>query len=527
VSQQSKTAEREKGTGVELREYAAAARRRWRLIAVVVVATIAATAALTLMVAPTYRSSTVLFVSAPDGDPNPDLKAQRLNSYVALLTGPRIAGGVAAQLGLPLSVSETQAELAAEVQPGTDLLVVSATDRDPGRARAMATAAGEQLTAVVRELEPTPAGATGAPVTITVAQKAVTAQVPQNLSRNLGVGVVLGILLAAAAAAAREALDTTVRTERDLQRSTGIATIGVIELAKPPGKRSARRDEYADAQLAEAFRQLRTTSLLVTSSTSREGTTAVTCGLAVALAETGSRVVLVDANLREPGVATYLAVDSVRGLADVLAGTAPLHTALHEWGGGRLTVLPAGFPSRDPGELLAAPTLAKTIATLEDDFDIVLIDAPPLLSAADAAVLSSLAGGVLLVIRAGRTRAPQVQRAAGILDGVGAQLLGAVLNTLPKKLSPNTMWRRNQPLTDWRVAAALPSAPAATAFDPEAPAATAFEPEIPAARGRATVNAVTFTARGRASVVPNGEPEDGFDDEPAEIDEPGATGPSA
>src|SRR5262249_6973888 len=79
------------------------------------------------------------------------------------------------------------------------------------------------------------------------------------------------------------------------------------------------------------------------------------------------------------------------------------------------------------------PALAQTIGTLEDRFDVVLIDSPPLLSVADAAVLSKLASGVLLVVRAGRTRAEHVERAAEILRSVGAHLVGGVLNALPKK----------------------------------------------------------------------------------------------
>ena len=111
---------------MELREYVRACRRRWLWIVLPVLLAAAAAAGLTLTAAPAYRSSMVLFVTTGSGDP--DAKASRLNSYIALLTGPRVAESVIAKLGLPLTTAEVQASLSAQVQDGTDLLVVSATD---------------------------------------------------------------------------------------------------------------------------------------------------------------------------------------------------------------------------------------------------------------------------------------------------------------------------------------------------------------------------------------------------------------
>src|SRR5262249_58043088 len=103
---------------------------------VMVVLTVGVTAALTKTVAPTYRSSTVLFVSSSTTDSgSPDAGTSRLNSYVALLTGPRIATAVKAQLRLPLSAKQIQKKIKAEVQPGTNLLVVTATDRSAKQSR--------------------------------------------------------------------------------------------------------------------------------------------------------------------------------------------------------------------------------------------------------------------------------------------------------------------------------------------------------------------------------------------------------
>jgi capsular exopolysaccharide synthesis family protein len=511
---------------VELREYLQAMRRRWRLVLTMVVLSVAAVAALTFMSPPTYKSSTTLFISASDN--GPDAGAARLNSYITLLTGPRIATAVKSQLELPYTVAETQKKISADIQSGTNLLVVSATDGSASRARAIATAASEQLVTVVRSLEPTADGSNAAaaaptPVTINVAQEAVTSPAPRNAGRNLGFAAVLGLLLGAGGTALRETLHRTVITERDLRRTANLDTVGVIALAGEAGRTRRVRKSKADSALAEAFRKLRIrlpygpsssavapASLLVTSSVPREGTTAIACGLAMAMAETGSRVVLVDANLREPEVSKYLSLDATAGLADVLTGTFTVDEMLHEWGHGRLHVLPAGYTVNDPGELLATPGLAQTIATLEDRFDVVIVDAPPLLSSADAAVLSKLTSGTLLVVRSGATRTEEVERAVTVLHGVGARVVGGVLNALPKKLRGPVPWHRPEQPPQWRI----PEQPTALAATP------AEEPELDvsdlgsdsidetaAARGRAQVviPAPSTPARGRARVVIDAE----------------------
>ncbi len=426
---------------MELREYVRACRRRWVWIVVPVLLAAGAAAGLSLTREPAYRSSMVLFVST--GSSDPDSKASRLNSYISLLTGPRVAQAVVAKVGGPLTAADVQKSLSAEVQAGTDLLVVTAKDSSADRSRTMVTTATTALVALAKKLDPPVAAADGPPPTITIAQDPVTIQEPGNLVRDVGFSAVLGLLLGAVAVAVREATRKTVAEEDDLRR-LGIGTVGVISLTG----RWARSGQ-ADSVLAEAFRRLRSllpeaaglrresargTSLLLTAANPKEGTTAVACGLAIAMAETGARVLLIDANLRSPGVGRYLAMDGGPGLADVLAGHVEVSDVLRDPLGGRLTVLPPGEKRNDPGEVLASPRLAATVRDLTSRFDIVLVDAPPLHSVADAAVLSKVTDGALLVVRANRTRAADVRRSTDLLDQVGARLVGAVLNALPRKL---------------------------------------------------------------------------------------------
>jgi capsular exopolysaccharide synthesis family protein len=434
---------------VELREYVRACRRRWAWLVVPVLLAAGIAAGLTLNAPPAYQSSMVLFVTTGTGDP--DAKASRINSYIALLTGPRVAESVVTTLGPSLRTEEVQKSLAAQVQEGTDLLVVTATTASAERSLAIVTTATAVLIDLAKQLDPPVAGADGPGPSVSIAQNPVTVRQSDNLARNIGFSAVLGLLIGAVLVAVREATRKTVAEDDDLRR-LGLGSVGVISIGGRFG-----RTGYPGEALAEGFRRLRSllpdvasmrsegargTSLLLTGSNPKEGTTAVACGLAIAMAETGAKVVLVDANLRNPGIGRYLPLDTSRGLSDVLTGTAGLADVLQDSLDGRLTVLPSGGQPPDPGEILASPNLGTTVRSLTERFDVVLVDAPPLHGVADAAVLSKVTDLALLVVRANRTRTADVQRSMDLLERVGARLAGAVLNALPRKLPTGAAWHR-------------------------------------------------------------------------------------
>ncbi len=484
---------------MELREYVRACRRRWVWIVVPVLLAAGIAAGLTLSREPAYRSSVTLFVSSSSGDP--DAAASRLNSYIALLTGPRVAESVVAKVGPPLTAAEVRRSLSAQVQGGTDLLVVTATDSSEKRSQDIVRTATTELVALVKRLNPaTTADSDEPPPTVSVAQDAVTTREPDGLLRNIGFAAVLGLLIGAVAIAVLQASRKTVAEEDDLRR-LGIGTVGAIAIGSRFG-----RSGHPDEALAEAFRRLRSllpdpaglrrdgahgTSLLLTGTNTKEGTTALACGLAVAMAETGARVLLVDANLRTPGVGRYLPMENSPGLVDVLTGQCTVSAALQDPLNGRLTVLPPGDRPADPGEVLAAPALASTFRHLTDRFDIVLVDAPPLHGVADATVLSKVTDGALLVVRANRTRTADVQRSMDLLERVGARLVGAVLNALPRRLPTGSPGSRVMPVQ------ATPDSPGlinALIGDPDED-------------GSGTAVVPPATVRGRARVI-NHEPDE-------------------
>jgi capsular exopolysaccharide synthesis family protein len=189
---------------------------------------------------------------------------------------------------------------------------------------------------------------------------------------------------------------------------------------------------------AEQYRTLRTRLvtleqgrarrvLLVTSPTKGDGKSITASNLALTMAqEFGRNVVLVDADLRQPTAHALLGIGQQPGLVDVLGGRAALATALVQLPDVHLAVVPAGLPPEQPAELLGSAAMRRTLEALRSRFDRVIVDVPPVIPLADVGVLAPQCDGVLLVVRAGLTPKPLIERALGTFDG--DRLLGIVLN---------------------------------------------------------------------------------------------------
>ena len=175
---------------------------------------------------------------------------------------------------------------------------------------------------------------------------------------------------------------------------------------------------------------------MVTSSIPGEGKTTLAVNLAVALAESGLSVTLVEADLRRPQVTRYLGLVEGAGLTDVLTGRASLDDVVQEAGTERLQVLPSGPIPPNPSELLASEAMAALVRQLEADRGIVLIDVPPTLPVADASAMAGLVDGVILCARWGSVTTDELERSAAMLDRLGARVLGLVLTMVPGRATP-------------------------------------------------------------------------------------------
>jgi capsular exopolysaccharide synthesis family protein len=198
--------------------------------------------------------------------------------------------------------------------------------------------------------------------------------------------------------------------------------------------------EDPDGVVAESYRRLRSAIVFmaatqdlqviqVTSASQSEGKSTTVANLAVALARTGKRVVVVDADLRRPRQHALFGVAASPGITDVLVGThEPDEVAARPIDNVALAVIPAGSTAPNPAELLSTSEMSDIIDSLAAVADIVLIDSPPLLAVSDALAVSSLVDGTVLVVQGRTTRAKELRVALDALERVDAHIVGAVLN---------------------------------------------------------------------------------------------------
>ncbi|MBD1590424.1 polysaccharide biosynthesis tyrosine autokinase [Arthrobacter sp. S1_S22] len=428
---------------MELKDYVRVIRRRWLTIVAFTLIGLGLAAAYTFLKTPLYQSTSQLFVSvkagasAADVSQSNDFAEKRVTSYVTLATSDRVLEGAAQELGLSGGARELVGKVTASTPAQTVLIDITATDPDPQQAVRIANASAKQLIAAVNAVEDVNI------VRLSVFEEATAPGPPVSprVPINLALGTALGLVLGLGYAFLRQVLDTGIRNEADIKQTVKAGILGTFAFDA-----SVKNDPVvirgdAFGQRAESFRQLRThlrftniaggsQTVVVTSSIPGEGKTSIATNLAIMLAESGTRVLLVDAELRRPRVAKYLGLDGSVGLSGVLSHSVALEDAIQKWGpDGRLHVLPSGCPAPNPSELLGSPAMEKLTARLETDYEVVVMDTPPLIPVTDPSVLGSKASGVVLVVSAdGRTTRADLSRAVANLEAVNAQLLGVVVN---------------------------------------------------------------------------------------------------
>ncbi len=278
-----------------------------------------------------------------------------------------------------------------------------------------------------------------------------------NIPRNLGFGFVLGLTSGIGLAFLLEGIDNTVRTPEQAQVISGLPSLGMIPLGSRTNIEASSRSlsvasskevvelitqSRPQSQMSEAYRALRTSLLLtsvgappkvilVTSALPQEGKTTTSINTATVLAQKGTRVLLIDADLRRPSIHKTLGIGPRIGLSNVLTGGATLQEATFRSSFlPNLYILPAGTPPPNPAELLASAQMAEILVGLREQYDHIVMDTPPTLSVTDAVVLSPSADAVVLVIRCGQTTKPALRRSREILSQVNARVSGVLLNAV-------------------------------------------------------------------------------------------------
>jgi len=439
---------------VELRDYIRILRKGWILIAALALAGIAGGSLASIFATPTYVSSTQLFVSVQSSDAasanelvqGGTAAQQKVRSYIDVVTSTSVLTPVIDELGLDMTPGELAGQVSAESPTNTVLMNITVEDTDPERAATIAEAVGTSFaTVVVNDLE-SPTGGGPSLVKIATIEPAIAATSPSSPrpAFNVAVGFLVGLALGVGAAVLRSTLDTRIHGAHDVEHVTDAPILGGISFDPGAKKRPLIVSADPRSPRAESFRAFRTNlqfvdlestsrCFVMTSSLPGEGKTTTTSNLAIALAETGASVAVVDGDLRLPRLADTMGLEGAVGLTDVLIGRADLADVLQPWGRGSLMVLPAGRVPPNPSELLGSKAMAALLETLTQSFDFVLIDAPPLLPVTDAAILSKLTGGAIVVAAAGRTTRNELESALRSLEHIGSRVLGIVMTMLPTK----------------------------------------------------------------------------------------------
>lgn len=429
---------------MELQHYLTILRDRWIPALVTAFLVMGAVAAFTLLQTPQYQATNRVFVQTQAGSTVADLNSgvnfasQQITSYADVATTPLVLDPVIEELGLDTTARELADQISTTVPPETLILEITVTDEDPAQAAAIANATSQSLSTQVSALDTSGEEPT---VELTVIAPATEPASPASPSipRNLAIGFVLAVLAGVAIAIMRDLLDNRVRRPDDIEKLFEQPVIAAIPASKDAKHLPLVSAQHPRSMQAEAYRSLRTNlqflgltsenrSVLLTSSLPGEGKTSSAINLAHVIAQSGNRVLLIDADLRRPSVAEYLGLEGGAGLTTVLIGEADIEDVAQPLETEGLEALTSGPIPPNPSELLGSKNMQNLLNDAMAKYDYIVVDTAPLLAVTDAVVLSHYVGGTVVVAQSERVRRPQLQQSLEKLDAVEARILGLVLN---------------------------------------------------------------------------------------------------
>jgi capsular exopolysaccharide synthesis family protein len=265
--------------------------------------------------------------------------------------------------------------------------------------------------------------------------------------RNLLLAVIVGLLTGTGLAFFFEYLDNTIKIPEDVKRHLKIPYLGPVPLFEPASKGNPGGDMNQElvthhdpkSTASESYRGIRTNILfsaaesapqviLITSAGPREGKTTTTLNLGITMAQAGSKVLLLDCDMRRPKLHKAFSLAKDRGISNLLVGGKAQDGAWRHTPVPNLDVIPCGPIPPNPSEMLGSKRMSDLLHRLRKEYAHILIDSPPSTAVTDSAVLSKSVDGVVLVIRAGDTAREMVKNGIGQFEAVGAHILGAILN---------------------------------------------------------------------------------------------------
>ncbi len=425
-----------------------------------------------------YQSSTLVElqdISINTGASGAPIVTGNVDAVARLVTTTPVAAIAARFLHPPPTNSDSLlSEISATANSATGFLTITAQDQDPHRAAAIASAfaaaladrqsaqasqsLNQQIASAAKQLASVPPsnqvdrttlsqqlgrlralqGSIGSGAQVVQPAVAPTSPVGPKPRRAVELALVIALLLGVGAVLLAENSDRRLRTPEDVERLTNFPLLGTIpRSAFSPHQPLTPRNNEAFQMLSAALTYYEVDrpleSVVIVSSGAEEGKTTVAVGLGIAAARTGSRAILVDADLRRPQVSTRLGLPSADGLGAVLAGERKLSEVLIRYdvddapGGGGLLVLPAGPPPLNPSALISSPKMRRLLHELENQADLVIIDTAATLAVSDSLPLIQAASGIVMIVRMNRSSRAGVRRLQKVIASTRGTVKGLVV----------------------------------------------------------------------------------------------------
>lgn len=429
---------------MELTRYLSVARRWWWLLVLTAILGGGTAYLASSMVTPTYSATTTLLVVQQQEAGTvglADLQAsERLaNTFTELVTVRPVLESAISRAELSMTPEELEARLSVTSPPTTQLLEITAEASNPEAARDLANIVAETF------IDSNQSALGNRPGIVTIVERAEGPLAPSapNVALNSIVGAFLAFAAAGAIVTVRDYLDDTVKDDTSVAELTGLPVVGYVsQFARPSKASDALKAGIApQSREAEAYRSMRTNitfslgndggarRLLLTSPGPGEGKSTTAANLAVVFGLAGARVVLIDADLRRPTQHRLLGVPNTSGLTNLLASVdASSEDAIHRTAYQRVWLVPSGPIPANPSELLGSGRMTQVLAQLERNFDIVILDAPPVLAVTDPALLSRLVSASVVVVQQGKTRSSELKSSVQRLAVAGRPIAGVVIN---------------------------------------------------------------------------------------------------
>lgn len=405
------------------------------------------------------RDSTLITVTATNGDPNVAAAIANAVAEELILASPAVQGRVGEDddfIQEQLAATKRQVEaVQGELEA---LLEMPSRTAEQEQQVELLQARVITLRQTYAQLLSSSPGSGASLLRVVDPAIAATEPASPRVLVNTLLAALFGLAAALALAFVLEHLDDTIKSPDDVQEIAGVPTLGVIAQVKSARKKGADRHVLATlltprSPVAEAFRTLRTNldfasvdtplrRLLITSAEPGEGKSTIAANIAVAFAQAGKKVILIDADMRRPSVHQLFEVPNSHGLTTLLRANEPGAGAVaHVTQEAGLRLITTGPLPPNPAELLGSERMRVLMSRLANEADLIVIDSPPLHAVTDAAVVARAVDGVVLVTQPGTTKRAALAQAKEALDRVGARVLGVVLNQVTDRSAAGYYYR--------------------------------------------------------------------------------------